>query len=168
MQKIILIAHNVRSCYNIGSILRTADGLGTSLVALSGYSPYPWEPDDARLPHEADKITNNIHKTALGAENTITWKHVSQLVPFISGLRRRGYKIYGLEQANGSVPLPEFTSGPKIALIVGNEISGLEKDILELCDGSIEIPMFGRKESYNVACTAAMALYHCRFFAQLS
>jgi tRNA G18 (ribose-2'-O)-methylase SpoU len=163
MKKLILIAHNVRSAHNVGSLLRTSDGLGVDTVVLSGYTPYPKITDDSRLPHEVSKIHKQIKKTALGAEDTQIWEHHQQLQPTLSKLKRDGYVIYALEQANGAIPLPSFKSPAKLALIVGREVEGIEPEILTTCDGVIEIPMLGQKESYNIVQAAAMALYHSRF-----
>jgi tRNA G18 (ribose-2'-O)-methylase SpoU len=163
MKQLILIAHNLRSSHNVGSLLRTADGLGVSKVILSGYTPYPLASSDTRLPHLARKINGQIVKTALGAEKLVDWEHHEAIEPVLSSLRSEGYKIYGLEQTVGAIALPEFTSPPRLALIVGREVEGLEPVILDLCDGALEIPMLGKKESFNVAQAAAMALYHCRY-----
>src|SRR2546430_11852145 len=98
MRSIILIAHNLRSCHNVGSLLRTAEGLGIEKVILSGYTPYPMHTNDRRLPHLAQKITKQIHKTALGAEETLAWEHHADLLPVLARLKKRGYAVAGLEQ----------------------------------------------------------------------
>lgn len=164
MRKIILIAHNIRSAHNVGSLLRTADGLGLTKVILTGYTPYPFmaEQDD-RLPHLARKIDGQIAKTALGAEKFVPWEHYSDIESVISSLKSDGYAIYGLEQTAGATELIKFAAPDKLALITGREVEGIEPQVLNLCDGYIEIPMLGRKESFNVVQAAAMALYHCRY-----
>lgn len=162
MPKLVLIAHNIRSCHNVGSILRTADGLGVE-VYLTGYSPYPKLKNDPRLPHQADKLDRQIHKTALGAEKTVTWNQQSDISVVIKTLHQNSFVVAGLEQAPGSHPLQTFSNQKDIALIIGNEAEGLEPEILANCDLVLEIPMLGKKESYNVVQAAAMALYHLRF-----
>lgn len=163
MTQIILIAHNLRSSHNVGSLLRTAEGLGVKKVFFTGYTPYPIAPNDVRLPHIAEKVHKQIQKTALGAENTQIWQQKSDLETVIFDLKKSGFQVAGLEQTSNSVSLPDFKPIDKIALILGREVEGLEPEILKLCDICIEIPMFGKKESFNVVQAAAMALYHCRF-----
>ncbi len=163
MRDIILIAHNLRSCHNVGSLLRTAEGLGVSRVILSGYTPHPTHTNDTRMPHEALKIERQIHKTALGAEHMVAWQYHHELIPVLAKLKRQGYRIAAIEQTEDAQDLPSFHPPEKIVLVVGREVEGIEPDILAACDTSLEIPMFGKKESYNVVQAAAMALYHCRF-----
>lgn len=162
--RLILIAHNLRSCHNIGSLLRTAEGLGVEEVVLSGYTPYPLGgKDDDRLPHLARKIDRQIHKTALGAENLLSWRHETNISDVLAELRASGWQIAAIEQTENSLPLPEFVPSRKVALIVGREVEGIEHDVLAQTDIVLEIPMFGSKESFNVVQAAAMAFYHCRF-----
>lgn len=163
MKQLILIAHNLRSTHNVGSLLRTADGLGLQKAILTGYTPYPLMASDARLPHLARKINAQIVKTALGAEQSLPWEHHEAVEPVIATLKRDGFRIYALEQAKGATPLPEFVVPDKLVVIVGREVEGIEPEVLGLCEGAVEIPMFGSKESFNVVQAAAMALYHCRF-----
>jgi 23S rRNA (guanosine2251-2'-O)-methyltransferase len=167
MKDIILIAHNLRSCHNIGSLLRTAEGLGVKEVILSGYTPYPLPlngESDPRLPHEALKLHKQISKTALGAETSQSWHHSDSLEGELQRLRADGYLIAAIEQASTSVKLNHFTTPDKIALLVGREVEGVEPEVLAHMDTILEIPMFGSKESFNVVQAAAMALYQCRFF----
>ncbi len=163
MRSSVLIAHNVRSCHNVGSLLRTAEGLGVNKVILSGYTPYPLTGNDRRLPHEARKLDRQIHKTALGAEAMIAWEHADDIAAVIAELRRRGYSIFALEQTPASLSLPGFEPPTRVALLVGREVEGIEPEVLALCDGALEIPMNGKKESFNVAQAAAMALYHLTY-----
>lgn len=159
MPRVVLIAHNVRSCLNVGSLLRTSDGLGIDHVYLTGYTPYPVTDNDPRLPHLARQITNRIAKSALGAEHTAAWSHAENIEPVIAQLRKDGYLIVALEQTEQSVPLDQFHSDKPIALIAGREVEGVEPEVLALCDQAIEIPMHGQKESFNVSVAAAIALY---------
>lgn len=157
MRSVILIAHNIRSTHNIGSIFRTAEGLGVEEIIISGYTPYPSTPDDSRLPHIRKKITSQIHKTALGAETIVPFRVLSN--PPLNELRESDYRIVGLEQANRSAPLQTYPAPQKIALLIGEEVDGIKPEILELCDDIVEIPMVGRKESFNVSVATGMALY---------
>lgn len=160
MKSIIVIAHNLRSTHNVGSLLRTAEGLGITEMYLTGYTPYPALIEDERLPHIATKLDKQIAKTALGAEKTLPWHHVELIDEVLQKLSNEGYKIIALEQSQNAVPLPEFNPPAKVALIVGREVEGIEQSILEKSDDIIEIPMRGKKESFNVVQAAAMALYH--------
>jgi tRNA G18 (ribose-2'-O)-methylase SpoU len=165
MREIILIAHNLRSCHNVGSLLRTAEGLGVRKVILSGYTPHPEHANDRRLPHEAAKIARQIHKTALGAEDLVTWEYHHDILPVLAKLQKDGYAVAALEQTLDARELPKYHPPAKIALIVGREVEGVEPEVVEACDLALEIPMFGKKESFNVVQAAAMALFHCRFVA---
>jgi 23S rRNA (guanosine2251-2'-O)-methyltransferase len=162
---IVLIAHNLRSCHNVGSLLRTADGLGINQVYLTGYTPHPTILNDPRLPHESQKIAKQIAKTALGAEKSQKWAYEASPDALIQRLHSEGYVIAALEQTKESKPLPTFPAPAKIALLVGREVEGVEPEMLAMCDVALEIPMFGAKESFNVVQAAAMALYHFRFAA---
>ncbi len=162
MCHIILIAHNLRSAHNVGSLLRTAEGLGVETVYLTGYTPYPKMDKDTRLPHLAAKIDKQIAKTALDAEKSIGWRHEDEIEPLIAKLKQHGFVVAALEQASGSVKLPDYIAPDKIAIVVGREVEGIEPGVLRLCDKVLEIPMFGKKESFNVVQAAAMALYQFR------
>lgn len=158
-----MVAHNLRSAHNVGSLFRTADGLGVGKLYLSGYSPYPLASGDERMPHLARKTDRQIQKTALNAERSVPWRHVADIAGLLAKLKARGFTVAALEQAPGAASLPDFKPPSKLVLVVGREVEGLEPEILKLCDLALEIPMLGRKESFNVAQAAAMALYHCRF-----
>lgn len=162
MTDIVLIAHNLRSTHNAGSLLRTAEGLGINQVIFSGYTPYPLEDNDRRLPHLAQKIDKQIIKTALGAETMVNWRHIEDINPLLVELKEQGYTVVGLEQTEHSIKLNDYHSPAKIALILGREVEGLEPEIIAVCDQLIEIPMFGKKESFNVVQAAAMAMYQLR------
>lgn len=163
MRSIVLIVHNVRSSHNVGALLRTAEGLGVDKLLLTGYSPYPTAPGDKRLPHLSQKITRDINKTALGAENTLDWQYLEDGLQAIKVMKKAGYSVWAVEQSPDSIKLPSFKVPADCALVVGREVEGIEPEILAACDGILEIPMFGSKESFNVVQAAAMALYHCRF-----
>lgn len=157
MPEIIVIAHNIRSTHNVGAIFRSSEGFGVNKIILSGYTPYPLLPSDNRLPHISRKLSDQIHKTALGAEEIVPFEY--QEVPDISALRAAGYRIVGLEQDERSVMLPDYTPPAKIALLLGEEVKGITDDMRNVCDDLIEIPMVGEKESFNVSVAAGIALY---------
>lgn len=158
MPHIALIAHNIRSTHNIGAIFRTAEGFGVSKIICSGYTPYPTlGPDDPRLPHIRDKLTKQIHKTALGAETIVPFSYTN--TPDFKALRSDGYRIVGLEQDARSVPLPLYAPSTKVALLLGEEIEGIATTLRDKCDDLIEIPMQGKKESFNVSVATGVALY---------
>ncbi|MDB5176870.1 MAG: hypothetical protein JWN75_538 [Candidatus Saccharibacteria bacterium] len=158
MQDIIVIAHNIRSTHNVGAIFRTAEGFGITRIILSGYTPYPTFPGDTRLPHIADKLTAQIHKTALDAEQMVPFTYQETLD--FSQLHAEGYMVVGLEQDPKSILLPDYTPPDKIALLLGEEVEGISANLLNECDKLIEIPMVGKKESFNVSIAAGIALYH--------
>lgn len=143
-----LIVDNVRSLNNIGSMFRTADAFGVRLIALCGISAQPPHPD--------------IHKTALGAEETVMWKHYDTTAEAVEALRADGWTICALEQVHRSVSLDDYRPecGQKTAIVVGNEVLGVEQKVVDLCDVCLEIPQCGSKHSLNVAVSAAVALWH--------
>lgn len=162
MKSLVVIAHNLRSAHNVGSLLRTAEGLGVTVI-LSGYTPYPIVPNDPRLPHESAKLTKQISKTALGAEQQPIWQRQVDISLTLSDLKAQGFTLAALEQTPSSIALPAFAPPDKLALILGREVEGIEPEIVAACDLSLEIPMDGHKESFNVVQAAAMAMYHWRF-----
>jgi tRNA G18 (ribose-2'-O)-methylase SpoU len=164
MRSIVLVAHNVRSAYNVGSILRTADGFGIKRVYLSGYTPYPKSPKDTRLPHVAQRAKKMIAKTALGAENQVKWQHQSDILRLIPKLEKQGFLIVALEQTADATDLTSFKPADKIALIVGSEVGGLPPGVLKATKVHVSIPMLGGKESLNVSVASAIALYHLRWY----
>jgi tRNA G18 (ribose-2'-O)-methylase SpoU len=161
MPEIIVIAHNIRSTHNVGAIFRSAEGFGVKKIILSGYSPYPTMEKDTRLPHLSAKLTAQIHKTALGAEAMIPFEY--QISPDFVSLRSDGYRIVGLEQNDTSIILNDYVVPPKVALLLGEEVKGISKDLLAECDDLVEIPMVGKKESFNVSVATGIALYGLTF-----
>lgn len=158
MPEIIVIAHNIRSTFNIGSIFRTCEGFGVTKIIISGYSPYPKLPiGDTRLPHISDKLTLQIHKTALDAETMVPFEY--QETPDIKSLKEQGYTIIGLEQDSRSIMIQNYNPPQKIALLLGEEVKGITDDMRGLCDVLLEIPMVGKKESFNVSVATGIALY---------
>jgi tRNA G18 (ribose-2'-O)-methylase SpoU len=157
MPDIVVIAHNIRSTHNVGSLFRTAEGFGVTKIILSGYTPYPSMENDSRLPHIHEKLTAQIHKTALGAETMVPFAY--QEVPDLEALRSEGYRIVALEQALKSIPLATYEAPDKVALLLGEEVHGISNELLSECEDIIEIPMVGTKESFNVSVAAGIALY---------
>ncbi len=142
-----LLLEDVRSMHNVGSVFRTADAFNMSGIYLCGYTPVP--------PHR------DIHKTALGATESVTWHYEKDTIALLQRLKAEGCKIYALEQAHGSIPLPEFSpdEANKTVLIFGNEAGGVSESALALCDGCIEIPQWGAKHSLNIAVSVGVALW---------
>ncbi len=159
---LILIAHNIRSTYNVGSLIRTAEGLGVSKLYLTGYTPYPKQPSDERLPHLAEKIDAQISKTALGAENSLKWEHQTDVNVILIKLKQDGFTVAGLEQTPESKYLPDHTPPDKFAILLGSEVTGIDQALQNKLDYCLEIPMKGEKESFNVVEAATMAMYHCQ------
>jgi 23S rRNA (guanosine2251-2'-O)-methyltransferase len=152
---IVVVLDNVRSAYNVGSVFRTADAFPIDAIYLCGITGYP--------PHK------EIAKTALGATETVKCKYIKSTLEAISELKSEGYKIYAVEQAEGSVMLDDFKKqNPnfKIALVFGHEVDGVQQDVLDVCDGCIEIPQGGTKHSLNIATSAGVVLWE--FFRKSS
>lgn len=144
---IIVVLENIRSAYNVGSVFRTADAFLIEAIYICGYSAKP--------PHK------EIKKTALGAEETVYWKHFRLAIEAVEELKRRKYKVYAVEQAEGSYKLhaANFKQNEKIAVIFGNEVTGVEQSTINICDGCIEIPQLGMKHSLNIATAAGVVLW---------
>lgn len=157
MIDVIVIAHNIRSTHNVGSILRTSEAFGVTKVIFSGYSPYPTLPNDKRLPHIREKLNSQIKKSALGAETMVDIEYYE--TPPVEMLKKDCYKIVALEQDDKSIDITNYKAEGKIALILGEEVHGIESSLLSECDEIIEIPMKGRKESFNVSVATGIALY---------
>lgn len=143
-----LIADNIRSLNNIGSLFRTSDAFLVDRIALCGISACPPSPE--------------IHKTALGAEDSVAWRYFPSTIEAIEELRADGYTICCLEQVKGSVMLTDFQPDPagKYAVIVGHEVDGVSQEAVDAADLCLEIPQFGTKHSLNVSVSAAIALWH--------
>lgn len=153
---IYLILYNIRSLHNVGSIFRTAEGLGVKKIFLTGYTPGPFD--------IFGKIRKDFQKTALGAEKYIEWEQVKNIFNLIKRLKKEKIKIVALEQSQKSIDLKRFSLGGLaskwgIALILGNEVRGIPKSILKKCDKIVEIPMRGKKESLNVSVAAGIAIW---------
>ena len=143
--KVVVVLDNVRSMHNVGSVFRTADAFLIQSVYLCGYTPKP--------PHR------DIQKTALGATETVEWHYVSNTMEAVRLLKEKGYKIFAVEQAEGSVSLEKFNPEDNIAVIFGNEVEGVDVEVLKHCDACIEIPQFGTKHSLNISVAAGIVLW---------
>src|SRR6478735_5441980 len=144
--QIIAILDNIRSMHNVGSVFRTADAFLAEGICLCGYTPQP--------PHR------DIHKTALGATETVDWIYFPTTLEAIQALKERGYKVYAIEQVEGSVSLEKFCHADQsIAIVFGNEVEGVDSEVLKLCDGCIEIPQLGMKHSLNISVAAGIVLW---------
>lgn len=147
------VLDNVRSMHNVGSVFRTADAFLVESVCLCGYTPRP--------PHR------DIHKTALGATETVHWVYYLSTVEAVHALKKDGYAIWAVEQAEGSIALDKLNwttlagndTTQKVAVIFGNEVSGVDEDVLKLCDGCIEIPQSGMKHSLNISVATGIVLW---------
>jgi len=143
---LVVVLDNVRSMHNVGSVFRTSDAFRIEAICLCGYTPQP--------PHR------DIQKTALGATETVNWVHYSNTLDAIQDLKSNGYKIYSVEQAEGSISLEQFHSGDeKIAVVFGNEVEGVDAAVLAQSDGCIEIPQLGMKHSLNISVAAGILLW---------
>lgn len=158
MSKICLVAVDVRSAYNIGSMFRTCDGFGAELF-LVGICARPIYDDDDRLPYIAKKANKEIAKTALGAEKTVRWRYADTLLECRNILQKESYKFVAIEQSDNSKPIEKLQINQNTALVVGREVEGLDSVELKLCDEIYEIPMVGEKESFNVSVSSGIALY---------
>ena len=158
INKVCLVAVDVRSAHNIGSLFRTCDGFGAELFIV-GASPRPAHVGDDRLPYIIEKAEKEIAKTALGADKLVLWRYASTLKDCLGILRNEEYKIIAIEQSEQSSNLNELKVRGSTALLVGREVEGLSADELALCDEVYEIEMVGRKESFNVSVAAGIALY---------
>ena len=147
LSSVKVLVHNIRSLHNVGSIFRSADAFGISEILLSGYTATP--PRD------------EINKTAIGAEEFVDWKHFETGTEALTMLKNDDYYIIGLEQTTNSTLLPELdiSGAEKLCLVLGNEVTGIDEDILHLIDEFVAIPQFGHKHSLNVSVAAGVTLY---------
>jgi 23S rRNA (guanosine2251-2'-O)-methyltransferase len=145
-----VLLHNIRSTHNVGSIFRTADALGVSKIYLSGYTPTPLD--------RFGRARKDVSKVALGAEKNIPWQYEDPQI-VITELKDEDYQVVGLEQTDNSVDYKKVSVSSKILFVVGNEVEGVDADILKLCDVVVEIPMQGKKESLNVSVAFGVALF---------
>ena len=144
---LVVVLDNVRSLHNIGSVFRTADAFRIECIYLCGITACPPHPE--------------MHKTALGAEFTVDWRYVENTVQAVDNLRAEGYVVYSVEQVEGSTMLDQLVLDPgkKYAVVLGNEVKGVQQEVVDHSDGCIEIPQYGTKHSLNVSVTAGIVMW---------
>ncbi|MEO8583702.1 MAG: RNA methyltransferase [Flavitalea sp.] len=144
---LVVILDNIRSMHNVGSVFRTCDAFLVHSLWLCGFTPKP--------PHR------DIHKTALGATETVDWRYINSTLSAIKQLKDEGYAVFAIEQVEKSISLQEFSfkKEEKMAIIFGNEVTGVAPEVLQLCSGSIEIPQFGMKHSLNISVAAGIVIW---------
>ena len=149
---LVVVLDGVRSLYNVGSVFRTSDAFRVAAVILCGITATPPNAE--------------IHKTALGAEDSVEWKYFDTALEAVEALKSNSYEVYSVEQAHGSTMLQEFTPiyNNRYAVILGNEVKGVHQEVIDVSDGCLEIPQFGTKHSMNVSVTAGIIIWH---FAQI-
>jgi len=147
-QPLVVVLDHVRSLYNVGSVFRTSDAFRLSGVCLCGITAQPPHPE--------------IHKTALGAEDSVYWRYFKQTEDAVVWLKEQDYTVLAVEQCEGSTLLQNFhrESGKKYAIVLGNEVKGVQQQIVDMCDGCLEIPQYGTKHSLNVSVAAGIVLWH--------
>lgn len=150
-EKSILILPDIRSALNVGAIFRTADAVGISQIFLVGCTPRPTD--------TFGRVQKDIAKSALGAETWIPWKYEKSLIPLLNKIKKDGYIIVAIEQDERSIDYRKFKKTDKVAVILGPEVDGLSKKVLDKCDQILEIPMHGKKESLNVSVACGVALF---------
>ena len=150
-RKVSVLLHNIRSTHNVGSMFRTADAVGIDTIYLSGYTPTPTD--------KFGRYQKDIAKVALGAEKTITWEYILHPRDIIKKLKKENYQIVAVEQAEHSIDYKKVKISKSVLFIVGNEVLGIEKEILKLCDVVAEIPMNGKKESLNVSVAFGVGIF---------
>jgi 23S rRNA (guanosine2251-2'-O)-methyltransferase len=151
LENSILILPDIRSAINIGAIFRTADAVGISKIYLTGWTPRPTD--------KFGRIQKDIAKSALGAETWVPWEYKKTLIPLINNLKKEGYKIIAIEQDEKAIDYRKVKESNKTAIIMGPEVLGLDKKILNKCDIIAQIPMHGKKESLNVSVACGVALF---------
>ena len=143
---LVVVMDNIRSMHNVGSVFRTADAFLISGICLCGFTPQP--------PHR------DIHKTALGATDSVDWLYYENTSDAVLALKERGFKVLAIEQTEGSILLNEYVqSNMPTAFVFGNEVDGVSDEVIQLCDGVIEIPQWGMKHSLNISVAAAVVLW---------
>lgn len=144
---LVVVLDNIRSLHNIGSVFRTSDAFRVECIYLCGITATPPHPE--------------MHKTALGAEFTVDWKYVNNAVEAVDNLRQEGYIVYSVEQAENSIMLEniQLEQGRRYAVVLGNEVKGVQQEVIDHSDGCIEIPQYGTKHSLNVSVTAGIVIW---------
>ena len=154
VSQIHILLHDIRSTHNVGAIFRTADAIGASKIYLSGYTPAPID--------RFGRARTDISKASLGAEKTVAWESVEDVQKFLKDMKHGGFHICAVEQSKNSIDYKKIPKKEKILIIMGNEVGGVEEEVLKICDTIAEIPMLGEKESLNVSVAAGIVLYSLR------
>lgn len=144
---LVVVLDNVRSLHNVGSVFRTSDAFRVERIVLCGITATP--------------PSAEIHKTALGAEDTVEWQYYESAIEAVEALHGEGFRVFSIEQCEGSIALQDFSvlSGERYAVVLGNEVKGVQQEVVDASDGAIEIPQFGTKHSLNVSVTAGMVIW---------
>ncbi len=150
-KEVFILLHNIRSTHNVGSIFRTSDALGVDKIYLSGYTPKPID--------KFGRGRKDVAKVALGAEKTIPWEYVESGVKLIKKLKKEKYQVVSIEQSSKSIDYKKVKIKYPVLFVVGNEVTGMDKEMLSLSDVVAEIPMMGDKESLNVSVAFGVALF---------
>lgn len=154
-QSTYVILDNIRSAHNVGSIFRTAEGAGVQKMYLCGYTPRPVD--------RFGRIVAEVQKTSLGASEMVPWEEVDDIKTILSTLKENGVQVVAVELAKGAISLHDFTPTNKVAYVFGNEVTGIAKEICDLCDMTLQIPMLGEKELLNVSVAAGIVLFTSRY-----
>lgn len=167
---LVVVLDDVRSLYNVGSVFRTSDAFRVQTVCLCGITAAPDEvrDDEGRVVKDCSlKAAQEIHKTALGAEESVEWRYFKTAEEAVKSLKNDGFTVLAVEQAHGSTMLgdfsPEWVNGnvsKRYAVVLGNEVKGVRQEIVDMCDGCLEIPQYGTKHSLNVSVTAGIIIWH--------
>lgn len=161
-RSILVIAHNLRSVYNVGALLRTAEVFAVDKVYVTGFTPYPTHRGDTRDAGLQTQQTRQMAKSAAGAERTMPFAHQPDVHGLIDTLHEQDYTVAGLEIDQEAVALGDYRPPSRIALLLGDEVRGIETSLRKRCDLLLQIPMFGRKDSLNVSVASGIALYSLR------
>ena len=173
---LIVVLDDVRSLYNVGSVFRTSDAFRVEAIYLCGITATPDEvrTEDGTLVRDCTlKASQEIHKTALGAEESVAWRYFKTAAEAVAQLKEDGYKVLAVEQCHGSTMLGDFNPNlkpqtsnlkQKYAVVLGNEVKGVHQEVVDMCDGCLEIPQYGTKHSLNVSVTAGIVIWHFATF----
>ena len=173
---LVVVLDDVRSLYNVGSVFRTSDAFRVEAIYLCGITATPDEvrTEDGTLVRDCTlKASQEIHKTALGAEESVTWRYFKTAAEAVAQLKKDGYKVLAVEQCHGSTMLGDFNPNlkpqtsnlkQKYAVVLGNEVKGVHQEVVDMCDGCLEIPQYGTKHSLNVSVTAGIVIWHFATF----
>lgn len=161
-RSIVVIAHNLRSVHNVGSLLRTGEVFAVDTVYVTGFTPYPTHPGDERDAKLQAQQTRRLAKAAAGAERTMPFERHTDVSALLDSLREAGYVVAGLEIDPQAVTLADYPPAQKVALLLGDEVAGIEADLRDRCDLLLQIPVYGDKHSLNVSVAAGIALYALR------